>query len=337
MSARYIGRFAPSPTGPLHAGSLVAALASWLDARAHRGQWLGRIEDVDRPRCICGMDQVILQQLAACSLHPDQPPFYQSQRTAHYQQALHGLIARQLAYPCACSRKDIEAELALQGRSKPRHGELVYPGTCRNGLRGRVARALRLDVARCMQKMALALDVKAQAATENIVLGKGLCAGLVRWHDRRLGLQQQDVAAEVGDFVLKRADGCFAYQLTVVVDDGAQGVTDVVRGADLADNTPRQIVLQHALGLPAPRYLHTPLVLDVHGEKLSKQTGAEAIDTTQPLAALRQAARVLGLSDHPGPVAEALATWVEQWGQSTPLACAVLINWGQSTSLTRAV
>ncbi|MDD5028086.1 MAG: tRNA glutamyl-Q(34) synthetase GluQRS [Rhodoferax sp.] len=314
MSARYVGRFAPSPTGPLHAGSLVAALASWLDARAHGGQWLVRIEDVDQPRCVAGMDHLILQQLAACGLHPDIAPLYQSQRTAHYQQALDGLVERQLAYPCGCSRKDIEAALAHSGLGKPRHGELVYPGTCRSGLPGKTALAWRADVGGCMKKMALAHINQAQKAIDTAAF-ESSAAGTewVHWTDRRLGLQQQDVAAEVGDFVLKRADGCFAYQLAVVVDDAAQGITDIVRGADLADNTPRQILLQRTLGLPTPHYLHTPLVLDAHGEKLSKQTGALPIDTTQPLAALRQAARVLGLSDQLGPLADALAAWTMQW------------------------
>ena len=290
QAAGYIGRFAPSPTGPLHAGSLVAALASWLDARAHRGRWLVRIEDVDVPRCVPGADRIILRQLSDCGLHPDEPPLYQSQRGTLYQHALEDLVARGLAYPCACSRKDIEAELQRLGRGKPRHGELVYPGTCREGLRGREARAWRLRVQ----------------------------AGIVRWSDRRLGPQAQDVAQEVGDFVLKRADGYFAYQLAVVVDDGTQGITDVVRGADLADNTARQILLQQALGLPTPRYLHAPLVLGPNGEKLSKQNGAQALDTGDPLTALRAAAAVLGLQVHGATVgdwlASATARWAAIWG-----------------------
>ncbi len=284
----YIGRFAPSPTGPLHAGSLVAALASWLDARAHGGRWWVRIEDVDVPRCVPGADRTILQQLADCGLMPDAPPLYQSQRSAQYQQALDALVARGLAYPCACSRRDIEAALQRLGREKPRHGELVYPGTCRperGGLHGRAPRAWRLRVE----------------------------PGVVRWRDRRLGPQQQDVAAEVGDFVLRRADGWFAYQLAVVVDDGAQGVTHIVRGEDLADNTARQILLQRALGLATPAYLHTPLVLDAHGEKLSKQTGALALDTREPLAALSAAAAVLGLRVEGGTVGEWLARATAQW------------------------
>lgn len=282
----YRGRFAPSPTGPLHAGSLVAALASWLDARAHGGRWLVRIEDVDRPRCVPGADREILRQLAACGLHPDEAPQWQSQRDALYQAALERLVAAGLAYPCACSRKDIAAALQAQGRGKPRHGELVYPGTCRGGLQGRPARAWRFRVAE----------------------------GLVEWTDRRLGPQSQDVAREVGDFVLKRADGLFAYQLAVVVDDADQGITHVVRGADLADNTARQLLLQRALGLPAPAYLHTPLVLGANGEKLSKQNGAPALDVSDPLGALREAAARLGLHVAPGhTIAEWLAHAVRAW------------------------
>ena len=244
----YIGRFAPSPTGPLHAGSLVAALASWLDAKAHAGQWLVRIEDVDTPRCLPGMDRIILQQLADCRLHPDAAPVWQSQRRALYQQALDQLVRRDLAYPCTCTRHDIEAALSHLGLEHQRHAERIYPGTCRNGLANQGARA---DKTGCAWRL------------------RTTAAPLIHWSDRRLGPQQQDVQTEVGDFVLKRADGCFAYQLAVVVDDAAQGVSDVVRGVDLADNTARQILLQQCLGLPTPRYLHTPLVLGANGEKLS--------------------------------------------------------------------
>lgn len=303
----YIGRFAPSPTGLLHAGSLVAALASWLDARAHGGQWLVRIEDVDTPRCIPGADHAILAQLAACGLHPDAPPVWQSQRTALYQGALDGLVANHQAYPCACSRKDIEAALHSAGQEKPRNGELVYPGTCRHGLLGKPGRAWRFLV----PNSPAAPVETAQPAIDSIAD--------VSWNDRRLGLQQQDVAREVGDFVLRRADGLFAYQLAVVVDDAAQGITHVVRGEDLADNTARQIMLQRALGYPTPQYLHTPLVLGANGEKLSKQNGAMAIDTSTPQAAWREllrAGEVLGLSAaedatiHPGAV---LVRWTAQW------------------------
>ena len=271
----YRGRFAPSPTGPLHAGSLVAALASWLDAKAHGGQWLVRIEDIDTPRCIPGADRVILQQLADLGLIPDEEPVYQSQRGQLYQQALNQLIARQLAYPCNCSRKEIAEAIALTDpQPKERHGELIYPGTCRHGMRP-----------------------KSEASNPPA------------WRFLTTG----DVNTQVGDFVLQRADGLWAYQLAVVVDDALQGITHVVRGADLADNTPRQIALQHALGLPTPHYLHTPLVLAADGEKLSKQNGALALDTAEPLKALNAAAKVLGLPEQDGNVEAALQAWVGAW------------------------
>ncbi|RYF15196.1 MAG: tRNA glutamyl-Q(34) synthetase GluQRS [Comamonadaceae bacterium] len=290
MKPAYRGRFAPSPTGPLHAGSLVAALASWLDARAHRGQWLLRIEDVDRPRCVPGADVEIVRQLAACGLVPDEEPTWQSRREALHQQALDRLVREGLAYPCACSRKDIEIALRAQGRDRTRHGELVYPGTCRDGLHGQEARAWRFRVPE----------------------------GVVPWTDRRLGVRLQDVAREVGDFVLKRADGLFAYQLAVVVDDGEQGITHVVRGEDLTDNTPRQLLLQRALGLATPTYLHTPLVLAPNGEKLSKQNGAAPVDVGDPVAALTAAAGVLGIRlSAPATVGDALAqatvAWAGRW------------------------
>lgn len=284
----YVGRFAPSPTGPLHAGSLVAALASWLDARACDGRWLVRIEDVDTPRCVAGAAECILRQLADLHLVPDAAPLWQSQRGGLYQQALDRLVAQGAAYPCACSRKDIEAALAAQGQQRQRHGELVYPGTCRHGLGGRPARAWRFLTT----------------------------SQPVQWQDRRMGPQQQDVQAEIGDFVLKRADGLWAYQLAVVVDDGAQGITHVVRGADLADNTARQILLQRALELPTPRYLHTPLVLGPNGEKLSKQNGAVPLPTNDPLATLNQAALVLGLEPQHGSAGDALAAWIARWRDS---------------------
>ena len=282
----YRGRFAPSPTGPLHAGSLVAALASWLDARAANGQWLVRIEDVDTPRCVAGADRTILSQLAACGLVPDALPVWQSQRAALYQRALDRLIASGLAYPCGCSRKEIEMAWTATGQSRARHGELVYPGTCRERLNGKAARAWRL---------------------------RTHGAQPVAWTDRRLGEQRQDVEREVGDFVLRRADGQWAYQLAVVVDDADQGITDVVRGQDLADNTARQVLLQHALGLPTPRYLHTPLVLGPNGEKLSKQNGAAPLATDDPLRCLREAGAVLGLRLQAGTVDAWLAGAVRAW------------------------
>ena len=324
MGACYVGRFAPSPTGPLHAGSLVAALASWLDARAHHGQWLVRMEDVDTPRCIPGADHTILHQLAACGLHADLPPVWQSQRTTLYQAALDALVASGAAYACACSRKDIEAALAASGQSKPRHGELIYPGTCRHGLiarEGRTARAWRLKTADFKPKVPEAQVEYAGAAPKTIAMG----TAMVRWRDRQLGDQQQDVAHEVGDFVLRRADGLFAYQLAVVVDDANQGISHIVRGADLTDNTARQILLQRHLGLPTPHYLHTPLVMGANGEKLSKQNGAAALDTATPESAqraLQQAACALGLrssaeppSISPGTTSDLLAAWTAEWRQ----------------------
>jgi glutamyl-Q tRNA(Asp) synthetase len=289
MAEVYTGRFAPSPTGLLHAGSLVAALASWLDARTHGGQWLVRIEDVDTPRCVPQADQAILQQLAACGLTPDGPVLWQSQRGAAYAAALQGLLEKGWAYPCGCSRKDIESTQATA-----RHHATVYPGTCREGLKGKAARAWRLNV----QAVQAALGLPA----------------VTHWKDRRLGPQQQILSQEVGDFVLHRADGLWAYQLAVVVDDAAQGISHVVRGQDLADNTVRQIVLQRALGLPTPEYLHTPLVRGANGEKLSKQNGALALDLQTPetaLSALHAAAHVLGLPrvSVQTSVAQALAKW----------------------------
>jgi len=285
----YRGRFAPSPTGPLHAGSLVAALASWLDARAHGGTWLVRIEDIDTPRCEPAAADLILQQLAACGLLPDEAPWLQSTRGAAYTQALQQLQAQGRAYACGCTRKDIDEALAAAGQPHQRFGERVYPGTCRSGLHGKPARAVRLRA-----------------------------DGVVTWHDRRLGAQQQDVAAEVGDFVLRRADGLWAYQLAVVVDDAAQGITHVVRGQDLADNTARQILLQRALAVPTPAYLHTPLVMAADGHKLSKQNGAQALDLRDPAQALRQALAVLGLplgdaAEVPALLAAGVQAWAARW------------------------
>lgn len=305
----YTGRFAPSPTGPLHAGSLVAALASWLDARAHGGRWLVRIEDVDAPRCQPGADQTILRQLADCGLHAEGEVIHQSRRGPAYQHALDRLVAAGRAYPCACTRAEIAAEHARLGWLKPRHGELVYPGTCRpaapgqDGLGGRPARAWRVAVP------------------------QGPQARLV-WHDRRLGEQHQALDTEVGDFVVRRADGLWAYQLAVVVDDAEQGITDIVRGQDLADNTPRQQWLQRLLDAPTPRYLHTPLVLDARGEKLSKQHGAPALDTSTPehvLRALRDAGMALGLPLPAGTASAAtpadwLAQAVQAWPDALPTA-----------------
>lgn len=291
MSSTYVGRFAPSPTGPLHAGSLVAALASWLDARAHGGQWLIRIEDVDTARCVPGSAELILQQLAQCGLTSDGPVAYQSQRSTAYQAALDRLIEGGHAYPCACTRNDIALANAARGITKSRHGDMTYPGTCRperGGLQGKPARAWRLRVP------------------------EG-ASSIIDWHDRRLGPQSQNLEEAVGDFVIKRADGLWAYQLAVVVDDAEQGVTHVVRGEDLTDNTPRQIWLQRCLGLPTPAYCHTPLVLAEDGQKLSKQNGAQALDLSRPIDALQQAGALLGLqiegADLNAWLSQAISAW----------------------------
>jgi glutamyl-Q tRNA(Asp) synthetase len=293
MTAGYVGRFAPSPTGLLHAGSLVAALASWLDARANRGRWLVRIEDLDTPRNAAGAAEGILDQLARCGLVADEAPLFQSSRTAGYEAALKQLVDAGRAYPCGCTRRDLERALGPAFEERPRHAERVYPGTCREGLHGKPARSFRL---------------RADAPGSTI-----------EWIDRRLGPRRQDVAAEVGDFVLKRADGPWAYQLAVVVDDAAQGISDVVRGEDLAGNTARQILLQRALGVPTPRYLHTPLVLAADGEKLSKQTGAEPLALAAPLLALGAAAAVLGLQPAGATIAEWLADAAGRWRDRWPL------------------
>ena len=297
VSAPYVGRFAPSPTGALHAGSLVAALASWLDARAHGGRWLLRIEDVDTPRCVPGAAEQILGQLAACGLIADDAPVWQSNRGALYEAALARLKASGWAYPCACTRSDIERALRESGSVRPRHHELVYPGTCRHGLQGKPARAMRLLAASAMRTIEpLHID----------------------WYDRRLGALQQDVTNEVGDFVLHRADGLWAYQLAVVVDDAAQGITHVVRGEDLTDNTPRQIHLQRCLGCTRPAYLHIPLVLGANGEKLSKQNDAQALTVENPLQTLRAAGAALGLHVEGTNPADWLGAAVNAWRSQWP-------------------
>lgn len=268
MSNTYIGRFAPSPTGPLHAGSLVAALASYLDARAHHGQWLVRIEDIDEGRSVPGADMAILALLDSLGMHADGDVVWQSRRKQLYQAAAERLGGH--AYPCGCNRREInDSRLGVAP-----DGAAIYPGTCRAGLlEGRSMRSLRLRVP----------DSGQDAIT---------------FTDRFMGTLTQHLALEAGDFVLKRADGYWAYQLAVVVDDADQGVTDVVRGADLIDSTARQIYLQRLLGVPTPRYLHVPVVRNADGEKLSKQTGALAVlpgDEPAAVQALLDAARFLGL------------------------------------------
>jgi glutamyl-Q tRNA(Asp) synthetase len=221
-------------------------------------------------------------------------PLVQSQRTHVYQQALQTLIAKGDAYPCRCSRKDILTVLEAQGRERLRHAELVYPGTCRS------KRQAFVDLPN-MPKPAWRFRTD-------------MTDRPVHWHDHRLGSQQQDVATAVGDFPLQRADGFATYQLAVVVDDAGQGITHIVRGEDLADNTARQILLQQSLGFVTPHYLHTPLVLGANGEKLSKQNGAQVLETSNPLVELNKAAVVLGLSaSHATLVSATLQDWVGQW------------------------
>jgi len=289
----YVGRFAPSPSGPLHAGSLVAALASWLDARAHGGRWLLRIEDVDTPRTVPGAAERIMAQLEALGLSWDGEVMWQSRRGDAYQAAFDALAARGLIYGCGCTRREI-ADSALRGQTQPgADGERPYPGTCRNGLpEGRQARAWRVR----------------------------LPEGVERFEDRWLGPQEQDVARAVGDMALRRADGLWAYQLAVVVDDAAQGVTDVVRGADLLGSTARQRVLGRLLGLPPVRYLHVPLILDAgSGLKLSKQNGAPPIDTGAPLEALKGAWTALGFEPFPATERDAfLRVATAHWARRFP-------------------
>jgi len=268
----YIGRFAPSPTGPLHMGSLVAAMASYLDAKAHQGTWLLRIEDLDFDRNVAGADQQIMRSLQRCGMQWDGEVVWQSQRQHLYEAALKQLGDH--VYPCACSRKEIADSRLRLGDSASQ----IYPGTCRHGIApGKTARAWRLRV-----------PEPAQA--------------VICFTDRLCVAQSQNLATEVGDFVLKRADGFWAYQLAVVVDDAAQGINHIVRGADLIDSTARQIYLQGLLDLPTPSYLHVAVVTNANGEKLSKQTGALAFDRGDNdllHEALLPAARFLGLQVGP--------------------------------------
>jgi glutamyl-Q tRNA(Asp) synthetase len=289
----YRGRFAPSPTGPLHAGSLASALGSWLDARAHGGQWLVRIEDVDTPRTVQGSDQIILQQLIACGLHWDEEVVWQSKRTALYQAALDQLNKDQMTYRCICSRKHIEETLRANGVELGRHEDLIYPGSCRNQNRQEEKAAIRVAL-------------------------PGSC--VLQFKDRMKGVQSQDLTTQVGDFVLRRADGLFTYQLAVVVDDHLQGITHIVRGEDLLSNTARQLYLQQILGYQIPSYLHLPLVTNAAGEKLSKQTQALEIDTSNTdaiLNSLRRAAIHLGLNDDRKELDKTIHEWLlmkaNQW------------------------
>ena len=260
------GRFAPSPTGPLHLGSLVAAVGSWLFARAAGGYWLVRMEDIDTPRVVPGSAEEILAALQRYGLEWDGEIVWQSQRSALYERALDELRAKDLVYDCACSRADLQ-----RAASAPLGSEPVYPGTCRNGIApGKTARAIRF-----------------RAPDE-----------IVAFDDLVVGHQQENVAEKTGDFVVRRADGLFAYQLAVVVDDGDQGVTQVVRGADLLASTPRQIALQRALRLPVPEYAHLPLVVNADGAKLGKRDGAlplPALDEARVRETLALALQHLGI------------------------------------------
>jgi len=284
MLPEYRGRFAPSPTGPLHFGSLVAAVGSYLEARVCGGEWLVRMEDVDAPRNVPGAAESILTTLEAFGFEWDGEVLWQSERLEAYREALAQLKAAGLAYGCACSRKEI-----ADSATRPAvDGGLAYPGTCRNGLPpGRTARAWRLRVDE----------------------------GETAFEDRIQGRISQHLERDVGDFVLLRADGQFAYQLAVVVDDAWQGMTDVVRGADLIDSTPRQIWLQRCLGVATPRYAHLPVATNAAGEKLSKQTLAPALSVGQAGALLVRALAFLGQEPPPELAAESVRT-VWQWAMA---------------------
>ena len=278
---RYRGRFAPSPTGPLHFGSLVAALASCCDARAAGGEWSVRIEDVDTPRSRDRIADEMLATLEAYGFEWDGQVVRQSERAALYQAALDSLAARGQIFACACTRRELEtAPFGVVGERR-------YPGTCRNGVApGRKGRAWRLIV------------------TDQPI----------GFHDRLQGWQEQHLDRDIGDFIVKRADGVFAYQLAVVVDDAAQCITHVVRGADLLASTPRQVWLQHQLGVPTPSYLHHPVAILPTGEKLSKQTGAPPLDDADPLPALVRAWDFLAQAQPPAAPATVAEFW--QWARS---------------------
>lgn len=280
----YRGRFAPSPTGPLHFGSLVAALGSYLEAKTCGGQWLLRMEDVDAPRCSAAAAAEILRTLEAFGLTWDGEALWQGRRTDAYAAALERLKSAGHVFPCGCTRREL-ADSAIAP-----DGATIYPGTCRQGLAaGREARAWRLRVG-------------------NARIG---------FDDAIQGRIDSDLECEAGDFILFRADGLFAYQLAVVVDDAAAGITHVVRGADLLASTPRQIFLQQCLGVPTPAYAHLPVAVNAAGEKLSKQTRAEPLDNSRPGPALLAAMRFLGQHPPPGlsaaTVQDILAWAVDNW------------------------
>jgi glutamyl-Q tRNA(Asp) synthetase len=289
-SQAYIGRFAPSPSGPLHAGSLVAAMASYLDARLHGGKWLLRIEDIDETRTVPDAIAAIYQALSCLGMQWDDDVIVQSEHKARYEAACE-LLAAQI-YPCACTRKEIMDSVTRTGLPLAADGAAIYPGTCRNGVAdGRIGRTLRIRVPDADDP-----------------------DRLIRFDDRWCGPVTQDLALQAGDFVLKRADGFWAYQLAVVVDDAAQGVTDIVRGADLIDSTARQIYLQRLLGVSTPTYMHLPLLAGDDGEKLSKQNGAAPLDLQQSLRELFNCARFLGLDDG---ISSSTASVDAFWPQAT--------------------
>jgi glutamyl-Q tRNA(Asp) synthetase len=303
-STQYRGRFAPSPTGPLHFGSLVAAVGSYLDAKYHHGIWLVRMEDLDTPRCVPGAAADILRTLAAFGLVSDEPVVYQSQRTAAYEEALRQLQASGAVYTCCCTRKEI-ADSALQGIEG-----FVYPGTCRDSIKqpsplpplpqaGEGNQSARVPAWRVRTD----LSFRHSRAGGNPAIQNAFCStpldsrlrgndeipnsdGITSFEDALQGRITQHLETQIGDFVVRRADGLFAYQLAVVVDDAFQHITHVVRGADLLASTPRQIYLQHLLGLPAPHYMHLPVAVNEAGEKLSKQTLAAPVDVSRPVATL---------------------------------------------------
>lgn len=291
----YRGRFAPSPTGPLHFGSLVAAVGSYAEARSRTGQWLVRMEDLDRPREVPGAADAILHTLEAFGFSWDGPVLHQSRRTAAYAAALARLSELDLTYPCGCSRRQMAATAAAVGPEGP-----IYPGTCRRRPAARdipPASAASSPVPVITPPEAIRLRVETPPLS---------------FHDRVQGWIVQDLMTEVGDFVLRRADGLHAYQLAVVVDDAFQGITDVVRGADLTRSTPRQMLLQRLLGLPTPGYAHLPLALDGLGRKLSKSDAAIPVDPRDPLPALLQAWAFLGQP----PLRARLATPAEFWARA---------------------
>ncbi|MDP2811858.1 MAG: tRNA glutamyl-Q(34) synthetase GluQRS [Rhodocyclaceae bacterium] len=315
----YIGRFAPSPTGPLHFGSLVAALGSCLEARARGGRWLVRMEDVDLPRCRPGVDAEILRALEAFGFAWDGEVLYQGRRGDRYREILDRLRAGEHVYPCACTRREMaDSALAVDGAH-------VYPGTCRAGLApGKAARAWRLRASPDDGPTPPGLPSRGGDGCST-PRGSGLMTGsalgrpgggaTVCFDDAVQGRLCQDLAREVGDFVLLRADGFFAYQLAVVADDADQGVTHVVRGADLIDSTPRQIFLQQRLGLPTPAYAHLPAAVNAAGEKLSKQAGAAPLDPANPAPALVAALGFLGQKP-PTELARASAAEIWTWARA---------------------